>query len=366
MDNVIITNVNLYAFDIPLTQTLRIGGKSMSSRQGLILAVTDSLGTTGFGEISPLPGLNTETLSQIVMFFKELHRSWPDDIRIAENKILSGLGIDSAIQWNKWPSVRFGVTGALADLLSRNAAKPVCQFWPGTPKEDTIRINALITYQDDVGFSEQYLRDYHYTSVKIKVGHAVLAEDIARINDMRILLGPDITIRIDANRSWTYQEACKFIGSVTAAGIEYIEEPLKDPAELPRLIETLNCPVALDESLPSWTDRASIPEGIAALILKPAMIGSIDENLRWIDFARNKHITPVISDTFHSGVGMQMLLNLAVYAGGERIPMGLDTYRWLSRDVLQRRLPLPAGILKLSDLDDRHASVRIDTLKKIF
>lgn len=366
MDNVIITSVNFYTYDIPLNQSLRISGNTMSARQGAILVLTDSKGHTGCGEISPLPGLHSETLPEIVEYFIYLKNYRPGEVRTNENTFLSDMGIESSNQWNRWPSVRFGVTSALADLNANNLTRPVCELWPGNPKVKTININALITREDDYLSQIQFLREAGYTSVKVKVGNNDLAGDIDRIHKLRMLLGPETAIRIDANCSWGYPEAHRFIESVADTGFEYIEEPLKNAADIPRLINKLRCPVALDESLPAWRDRTSVPDGIAALIIKPSVVGSVDENLRWIDFARQKNIKAVISDTFHSGVGMRMLLNMAVYAGGDYTAMGLDTYRWLSRDVLEKRLPLPAGRINPDELSAAHGTLNFDALKKIF
>jgi len=365
MDNVIIANFNLYTFELPLIASLRINDTLNTSRCGLIIALTDKNGITGFGEISPLPGLHEENLSDIINFFQKHHVSLPGEIRIAPDNYLHLPDLEKTDRWYRWPSLRFGITSAILDLQSRIENQALYKSWQQTECEEEILINALLTRQDDPAVYQDYIRENQFTSVKIKVGKNDVVSDIRKINNLRILLGIGIDIRIDANRSWRYQQACQFIQGINKSGIEYIEEPLADPADLSQLISEQKYPVALDESLPLWQDRGLLPDGLTAVVLKPAVIGSIGENLRWIDHARKNNIQVVISDTFHSGVGMQMIINLAVHAGGSHTPMGLDTYRWLARDLLMTKLPLPAGRLKVKNVNNLHITPRLDLLTKI-
>ena len=64
-------------------------------------------------------------------------------------------------------------------------------------------------------------------AVKIKLGQATLAEDIARIKAVRKLIGPDITFMVDANMSWSVEQAVKAAKLMAPFDILFLEEPNK-------------------------------------------------------------------------------------------------------------------------------------------
>jgi O-succinylbenzoate synthase len=262
--------------------------------------------------------------------------------------------------------LRFGLTSAILDLKSRVEKRPAYQFWDSQNTGDDVLVNALLTRQDDPETNKGFLTTHNFRVVKIKVGSADIGSEIKRVKDLSSVLTDKVSIRLDANRSWNYQQAVQFLDGINGLPVEYIEEPLIDLDELGRLISEQNCPVAIDESLPAWQDRENIPAGLVAIVIKPAVIGSIDENMQWINYARQRNIKAVISDTFHSGIGMIMHINLAVYAGGNHTAMGLDTYRWLEHDLLTTPLPLPSGILATRALLAKNVSPEFTSIKKVF
>ena len=62
------------------------------------------------------------------------------------------------------------------------------------------------------------------TTVKVKVGGpgTTLAEDVARVSAVRDALGPTGRIRLDANGSWTLDEAEHAIREMELLDLDYI------------------------------------------------------------------------------------------------------------------------------------------------
>ena len=54
----------LYKYSLPLKNPLRLLGKSLKVRKGLILRLYDQAGNFGEGEISPMPLMHVESLAQ--------------------------------------------------------------------------------------------------------------------------------------------------------------------------------------------------------------------------------------------------------------------------------------------------------------
>ncbi len=130
-----------------------------------------------------------------------------------------------------------------------------------------------------------------------------------------------------------------FADGIDDLHIAYVEEPLADPARLDDFIERTSLPVALDETtreVPPATLRG-LP-GVTAVVLKPTLLGGLQRTREWGRVARDAGAAPVLSGSYESGVGIQMLVALA--ASGPAVPVGLSTYDRLAADVYAPPLPI--------------------------
>ena len=187
------------------------------------------------------------------------------------------------------------------------------------------------------------MREAGYEAVKLKVGNRPVQEDVALVRSMKEALGGGVALRLDANRAWTLDEALEFARGIEGARVEYLEEPLSDPADLETFTRDCGVPVALDESLvgmaPEFLEEQRYA---AAVVMKPSFLGGISRMLRLAEGAASLGLRPVVSSAYETGVGTAALVALAAGLGGGEIPAGLDTYRRLAGDVVEPRLPLPA------------------------
>jgi O-succinylbenzoate synthase len=167
-----------------------------------------------------------------------------------------------------------------------------------------------------------------------------LAELVQALNEE---LGDAVSLRLDANRAWSLEEAERFARGTVGLRFEYVEEPLADPAWLPSFARACGVPVALDESLAGIESEALEDHGYArAVVLKPTLLGGISRTLRFAARASRLGLKSVIRSAYETGVGTAALVALAAGVGNEEVPAGLDTYRQLAGDVLRPRLDLPA------------------------
>ena len=81
-----------------------------------------------------------------------------------------------------------------------------------------------------------------------------MAQDIDLVHEVRRALGPEIELRLDANRAWLILEALEFAQGVRDAGLAYIEEPLNEPLNLIEWRTRARIPYALDETLHSFLE----------------------------------------------------------------------------------------------------------------
>lgn len=200
------------------------------------------------------------------------------------------------------------------------------------------------------------MQDAGYEAIKLKVGGLSVEEDISLVREVRSVIGESVSLRLDANRAWDFEEVLRFARGVEGVGIEYIEEPLADPDGLKEFASVCGIPVALDESLAGMAPEMLVEHGYAgAVVIKPTLLGGISQALRMASRAREIGARPVISSAYETGVGTAALV--ALTAGIGETPAGLDTYRRLAEDVVERRLPLPAPRLDVRDAVTRGRGV---------
>jgi O-succinylbenzoate synthase len=154
--------------------------------------------------------------------------------------------------------------------------------------------------------------------LKIKLG----ADDpIDRVRAMAAAV-PGATLRVDANRSWPAAEVRDRLAALAALPIEYVEEPCHDAHRL--LAGPLPCKLALDESLVelSTDDLASAlrSPALAAVILKPALLGGLSACLELAAQARTCGVAAVVSHALEGPIGTAACAELALALVDDHAP----------------------------------------------
>ncbi len=355
----IVKNIKYYRYEIPLLTPLFINNIETTKRTGIIIRLKDLDQNTGFGEIAPLPGLHTENLETVLDLLDEI------DIHVAGTSIsediaASGTNLSEILKIKSFPpSVRFGVSMAVLDLLANSKKLPLNKLYQ-MPYHKNVFINGLLTGPpDEIIKTTKELLSLGYTTLKIKVGKRPVADDISTINKVREIAGEKIRIRLDANRAWTMNEALSFAGKISNIHVEYIEEPLNNPDELPEFSEQSGLPVALDESLSRFcSPDGPLPDWVNAVILKPSVIGDFNIILQIIQQAKKQNIVPVISSAFESGLTLKMLALLSSVFIAEGTAVGLDTYKWLSQDLLTKPFKAVRGHIDKKRMAKRHINLQ--------
>jgi O-succinylbenzoate synthase len=257
------------------------------------------------------------------------------------------------------PSVRFGLELAVWSLyaVTCDVTLPAMISPESRP---TVPVNGLLAgSRHEILEGAQRMRRAGYGAVKLKVGGREVVEDARLVHAVKDALGEGVSLRLDANQAWGLDEARGFARRIEGLRVEYLEEPLSDPAGLEGFARESGVPVALDESLVGMAPESLVEHRYAgAVVIKPSLLGGISRALRLADRAVSLGMRPVVSSAYESGVGTSALVALAAGTGDEEVPAGLDTYRHLAGDVIEPRLPLPAPRLRVHEATARHRVVR--------
>lgn len=166
-----------------------------------------------------------------------------------------------AMQWHLHYVGRGGIASfaisavdiALWDIRCRRAGQPLWKMAGGAANQcrayrGGIDLNfPLPKLLESVG---SYL-EAGFNAVKIKVGKPDLDEDIARVKAVRELIGPKVTLMVDANYSMSVDQAITAAKAFAAFDILWFEEPTipDDYKGYARIAEATGAPLAMGENL---------------------------------------------------------------------------------------------------------------------
>lgn len=194
-------------------------------------------------------------------------------------------------------------------------------------------------------------------TIKIKVNdgsqHA-LENDIARINAVRSVAGPNALLRIDVNGSWTLAQAATAIKEIISATgpVEYVEQPCRTLDELVELRRVLNglTRIAVDESirLAEKVQPDAIRAAADVVIIKSIPVGGVHAALRIIN---DIELPVVVSGSLDTSVGLASGLQLAGCVDQLYGACGLGTGMLFTADIVKEpSLPvqglIPVGRVK--------------------
>ncbi len=317
-----------FRYQVPLNAPLDLGPRTIAAREGLLVRVKLDQGAVGWGDVAPLPGFSPESLADATDALQALA---PRAVGSTVDEALA-----RAVEAPMPSTVRFGLELALYHAQTEAAATTISHALGAAPRR-TVSFNGLLA-GDDAPSQARKLQEAGYRAIKLKVGRQSLDEDMARVRAVRDAAG-DVALRLDANRAWPMDDAQRFAAGIDGVAIAYIEEPLRDPRQLPAFAAETGLPVALDETIQDGGILADHPYAAAAVI-KPALVGGIHAARQLARQAASAGAQLVLSSAFESGIGLRGLVALAATIGPAGVPMGLDTYRRLRADVVQPRLPL--------------------------
>ncbi len=269
-------------------------------RRGWIIRVTRD-GVTGFGDCAPLPLLGRNGFVQATACAFET---------------------------------------ALCDRAARAAGVSLAR-WLNPGAADRVRVNAV--FPGSAGASPAPAAGRSQV-VKLKLPGDI--DEALR----RIERAGTATLRLDANRGFSFDDAATLLRAIASLPIDHVEEPLRDPtlSTLLALQAMVPFPIAIDESLDELGVEAVLSSGLRRIVVKPMLLGGPLRTLEIAGRAEAAGVEVVVTTAMDSAVGAWMAAHVAA-AVGNGLAHGLDTSRWLAEDVA----PGPEPVAGWLDIPDR-------------
>jgi len=330
----IITKVEVWPIDVPITVPFAVATGRLVTAQILFVRVTLAGGARGYGEIAPFPEVGGEDRGMCLQAAAQLAKVALGQPASQYSKI-ARLFHDVAASH---PASRCGLETALLDALCRHNGVPLWGFWGGADvRERETDITIPIA---DLDRTVALARDWYsrgFRLFKTKVGMD-FHQDVRRLEAVHRAL-PDVAFIADANQGFTREDCLAFVNGVKRVGgrLVLLEQPVvRDDLEgLAALRHLTGIPVAADESVRSLQDAKDVVRKQAAdyiniKIMKSGLLDALDIAA----YARAAGLRLMIGGMVETRIAMGCSFSIVLGLGGFDV-LDLDTPLLLAADPVK-------------------------------
>lgn len=253
---------------IPFMVAFKHSSKTRSDVDTILVELELESGVIGYGEALPRDYVTGETIDSVKNGL--LNKVFPTVTGMAFPKLEDAItllenfeSIIPEIEPHEL-CVKTAFELALLDAVGKELNIPVVDMFGG-PKQETIQYSGIVSAENPA-VVEQFLKQYKkigMNAIKLKVGTHP-DRDLENVKIAREIMGPDASIRVDANEAWTLEQAKTQLDSLMAFNIESVEQPMpaKNKEDYPELLAYLDnrIKISLDESLCSYDDATWMAE----------------------------------------------------------------------------------------------------------
>ena len=261
----------------------------------------------GLGEASPLPGVSYESLEDVQNALKHVPKHFVLPSRLKEVFSLA------KFHSKEIPSLRFALETAYIDFLSQKKKQSIPQLL-GTSSKQSVQGSSLFDPSFTTEQNAANFKKNDVTCAKFKAPKDFASQFIAKLETFH-RLAPSVSIRLDANQSWTQTVAQSYCDALKDLPIEFIEEPCQNWDQAFGLDTAI--PFACDESLYPHKETSRCADDflrspkITVAVLKPMVLGGIEVTQRLIKRLKDHNVHPILSHCLGGGVEFAMLKEFA-------------------------------------------------------
>ncbi|MFA6175476.1 MAG: enolase C-terminal domain-like protein [Phycisphaerae bacterium] len=263
-----IVEAKIYALNIPFCSSFSHSLKTRSFSDSIVVKLTTNSGLCGYGEGIARPYVTGETVKKSsthlekvllpAIINKDIQNidkcQNPSDSLSSINKHIPKIDSPGIVAWS---ASKTAVELALIDCILKEQKMSLNCILPANSKTVTYTgVLASGNIKKTVELAERF-KQIGFKYVKIKIGQS---NDQERIAVARDILGPSVSIRLDANGAFSTTKAIRFIKSVEKFNIDSIEQPIKrgDSADLAFVKSNSPIPIMADESIVTLDDAKKL------------------------------------------------------------------------------------------------------------
>lgn len=218
---------------------------------GIEVETEEGRRVTGYGEAAPAAFVTGENTRGCTAFIEEMA------------PLLEGRDpLDLEDLWRILDQASTGQRAAKAaidiavhDALARALDLPLASLLGGSPRTFPTDMTVGLASPGDMAQAAQQRVEEGFSILKVKLGDSP-STDVQRMEEIRRRVGPDITLRVDANQGWSPPEALWVLERIAPLNIEVAEQPVRagDIKGMAEVSRRSPIPIMADESLFSPVD----------------------------------------------------------------------------------------------------------------
>ena len=319
----IIKHARVSLLRAPLNQPFRIATGQHDSLENVLLTLTLSDGTKGYGEAAVASHITGETIPQTVKNLNVLGEYLcGQDI----GNYLSLSGYAHNLLSNNMSALA-AVEMALLDALTRHLNMPLWKMWGNTHKSFATDITIVIAPLEETILKTKAFYKSGFRAFKVKIGRNI-DEDFKRVEAIAKIVGKS-SIILDANQGYSAKDTLYFLKHTAKAGIQVdlIEQPVPkaDWDGLKKVTRSTKVVVCADESASNLAQ--------AVRIIKEKAAGAINIKLMKTGFAHAVAISSLArANNVQLMIGGMMESPLAMSASAH-LAAGLGCFDFIDLDT---------------------------------
>lgn len=311
--------VEVVPYALPFKEPYVTARGRLTRREMVLLRIRDEDGLEGLGEAVPLSLRGGVSIQRVVRELEAIDPSRPAP---------DGLSLPA----------RCALSTALLDLEEKRRDTKA--------EHAPVRCNATLVSGPpaEVAADAGRWAKAGFGTFKLKVG---AGEDVAQVEAVRAALGPDAKIRLDANASWSLEEATRILAAVEPLGIELVEQPVETIGEAAELGWHTRIPLAGDESIVDVADaEESVREhGFRITGVKLSKVGGIEAG-RAIAGVMRTYVASALDGPVGIAIGRRLAEWVdATTPAEERLAHGLATRRLFAATIAAEECALEGDLL---------------------
>jgi L-alanine-DL-glutamate epimerase-like enolase superfamily enzyme len=305
-----IQRIEIIPIEIKLKEPFVISKGALTHAKNTVIIIHDEDGAFGTGECCPYRSIHGETQAGTIAFAKDLAAVLIGEDAHDINKHVNTM--NKMIVGNA--SVKCAFDMALYDLAAKKANLPLYKYLHGNNHKKIITDNtiSLLSVDEMVAKAVQFV-EQGFRILKVKLGQRTSHMDVERMKSIRKAIGDQITLRIDANQGWNYQDALYALNNISDLNIEHCEEPLPASNLIDQIRLTKNSPIPImaDEAVFNHQDAYRIIASKAAHLfnIKLGKAGGIHNAMKIAAIAEAADIYCQVGSFSESRLGITALVH---------------------------------------------------------
>ena len=258
----------IYSLRIPFVESFSHSTKSRNFSDSFIVRLTMDDGTIGYGEGVARPYVTGENVDSSLNHIQQT--IWPSIAQSVFSEITPGPDpVDSLSQVYRaipdnvtdgvvaFHAARAAVEIAIVDGILKRQQMSLAQILP--PKRTEVVYSGVIT-AGSIAKAEQHARHFKLFGIKqlkVKIGGA---DSVTRVEAVRQIVGPDASLRVDANGDYSVASSIAMLADLAPFNIVSVEQPIPrgEPIDLARVRQCSTIPIMADESLVTLDDARAL------------------------------------------------------------------------------------------------------------